>query len=109
MTQLEKKGLIVRNSQMRLEDGMLDIGLVQITEQLGVIAGLVSNETNDSPIPVNNKNRHLKQVLRNPNCSHLKSTDLVKLTAQAEYIRAGLKTPVSHPKIQSQAMSRRPK
>ena len=55
MTQLEKKGLIVRNSQMRLEDGMLDIGLVQITEQLGVIAGLVSNETNDSPIPVNNK------------------------------------------------------
>ena len=55
MTQLEKKGLIVRNSQMRLEDGMLDIGLVQITELLGVIAGLVSNASDDSSILVNNK------------------------------------------------------
>ena len=55
MTQLEKKGLIVRNSQKRLEDGMLDIGLVQITELLGVIAGLVSNASDDSSILVNNK------------------------------------------------------
>lgn len=62
MTQLEKKGLIVRNSQMRLEDGMLDIGLVQITEQLGVIAGLVSNVSNDSSMSVNNKQQSSETI-----------------------------------------------
>ena len=55
MNQLERKGLISRNSQMRLEDGMLDIGLIRITEELVVIAGLVSNVSDDSTIPVHNK------------------------------------------------------
>ena len=43
MRQLEKDGWILREHQERLDDGMLDIGHIRITEKLAVLIGLVES------------------------------------------------------------------
>ena len=41
MNQLENDGWIQRNAQVRLEDGSMDIGCIQITEKLASLLGIV--------------------------------------------------------------------
>jgi len=47
MNQLEKEGWIQREHQERLDDGMLDIGHIKITEKLAVLIGFVESITSN--------------------------------------------------------------
>ena len=49
MNQLEKEGWIQREHQERLDDGMLDIGHIKITEKLAVLIGFVESVTSNPP------------------------------------------------------------
>ena len=49
MNQLEKEGWIQREHQERLDDGMLDIGHIKITEKLAVLIGFVESVTSNLP------------------------------------------------------------
>ena len=47
MRKLEEDGWICRAAQARLDDGVLDIGLITITKKLADVIGLVSNNSDD--------------------------------------------------------------
>lgn len=49
MKQLEKDGWIRREHQERLDDGMLDIGHIMITEKLAVLIGFVESVSTNQP------------------------------------------------------------
>lgn len=54
MNQLEKDGWIQREHQERLDDGMLDIGHIKITEKLAVLIGFVESVTSNLSSVVDN-------------------------------------------------------
>ena len=49
MRKLEEDGWICRAAQARLDDGVLDIGLITITKKLADVVGLVTSKTEETP------------------------------------------------------------